>query len=334
MDQVTRRKWLTRGLAGITGTVALTGVYRTLGEPHTRAWDHKRNHLRGVKRVQTHKERHWVGDGFHVTTLFSPHIVDPNLTSPFILLDYAWPKHFSPNTKQLGVGAHPHRGFETVTFALDGEVAHKDSFGGGGTIRPGDVQWMTAGSGVVHEEMHSEDFSKTGGRFEMVQLWVNLPSRHKMTAPRYQAVKGRDFRVVELEQGEARLIAGELANVSGPAQTHSKMHILDITLANGDTTRFEPSPGHNTLVLATGGNVKLQNRIPLAPGELAVFDPTAPGIVKAQAKADARLLVLSGEPLNEPVVAHGPFVMNTREQIAQAIRDYRAGTMGTLPPRS
>jgi quercetin 2,3-dioxygenase len=271
---------------------------------------------------------HWVGDGFPVKNLFPSNGIE---MSPFLMLDYAGPIHFEPATNQRGVGEHPHRGFETVTIAYQGSVGHRDSAGNAGVIRPGDVQWMTAASGVVHEELHEEEFTKNGGVFELVQLWVNLPKAQKMSEPRYQAITKAQIPVIELEGGgHARVIAGELLGRLGPARTFTPMNIFDVILKAGE--RFElPLPdGHNAAVVLRKGDVLLNGMDHLS-GEALIAPLTEEGdSVTLEAKADTQLLILSGEPILEPVESYGPFVMNTREEIHRAVEDYRAGRMGRL----
>ena len=288
--------------------------------------------LKPIAHATRARERHWVGDGFDVSTLFSPSQIDAQVLSPFILMDHAAPRRFEPATTPRGVGEHPHRGFETVTFAYQGEIDHRDSHGGGGTIGAGGVQWMTAASGVVHEEKHSRRFTESGGVFEMVQLWVNLPARMKMTSPRYQSLAGETFPLLTFGEGSGRLIAGELQGKTGPAQTYSPMTIFDMDLPAGGEASFEPPAGHTALVLILEGRATAQNSRSVESGHLLVMDRDAPGSVQIHASERTRVLVLGGEPLGEPVVAQGPFVMNTQAEIQQAMRDYRAGHMGTLTP--
>jgi len=276
-------------------------------------------------------ERHWVGDGFHVSTLVSPHRLDPQLISPFLLLDHAAPRRFEPAARRRGVGEHPHRGFETVTFAYRGEVEHRDSNGGGGLIEPGDVQWMTAASGVVHEEFQSQDFTSRGGLFEMVQLWVNLPAARKMSSPRYQPLRDADFPRVPVGDVEARVIAGGFdRRERGPAQTHSDINVSDLSVGSGAEARFRFADGTTTLLLVLAGKVRAQRSVDASAGELLVLDRRQPGDIELAGVEPARLLVLNGTPLGEPVVAHGPFVMNTADEVRQAYADYRAGRMGHL----
>ena len=288
--------------------------------------------LKPVVLVRSAGRKHWVGDGFHVSTIFSPRQLDAQVLSPFILMDHASPRKFARADKPRGVREHPHRGFETVTFAYQGEIDHRDSHGGGGTIGAGDVQWMTAASGVVHEEMQSKRFTANGGMFEMVQLWVNLPARLKMTTPRYQELKGATFPRLSFGKASGRLIAGTLQGKTGPAKTHTPMTLFDLNMPTGSNASFELPVGRTILVFVLGGRVVAQNARPLKQGDLAVLDRTKPGGVTLAAKGDARVLILSGQPLGEPVVAQGPFVMNTPAEIAQARRDYRDGRMGTLAP--
>jgi redox-sensitive bicupin YhaK (pirin superfamily) len=271
---------------------------------------------------------HWVGDGFPVRNLFPSNGVE---VSPFLMLDYAGPSRFEPSKKQRGVGEHPHRGFETVTIAYQGSVGHRDSAGNSGVIYPGDVQWMTAASGVVHEELHEAEFTKNGGIFEMVQLWVNLPKAQKMSKPRYQGITKGQIPVIALEGGgHARVIAGELLGRLGPAKTFTPVNLFDVVLKAGE--RFElPLPeGHNGAVVLRKGDVLLNGAEQLR-GEALIAPLSEEGdTVTLEAKADTELLILSGEPIREPVASYGPFVMNTREELQQAVEDYRAGRMGHL----
>jgi quercetin 2,3-dioxygenase len=271
---------------------------------------------------------HWVGDGFPVRNLFPSNEIE---VSPFLMLDYAGPSKFEPSKKQRGVGEHPHRGFETVTIAYQGSVGHRDSAGNSGVIYPGDVQWMTAASGVVHEELHEAEFTKKGGIFEMVQLWVNLPKAQKMSKPGYQAITKEQIPVIELEGGgHARVIAGELRGKRGPAKTFTPVNLFDVILKAGE--RFElPLPeGHNAAVVLRIGDV-LVNGAERLRGEALIAPLSEEGdTVTLEATADTQLLILSGEPIREPVASYGPFVMNTREELQQAVEDYRAGRMGHL----
>lgn len=286
---------------------------------------------RPVHQVLRAPEQHWVGDGFAVRTAFSPRRIDPDLLSPFIMLDHAKPKYFPPADAPRGVGEHPHRGFETVTFSYQGEVKHRDSHGGGGTIGPGDVQWMTAGAGVVHEEFHSERLTREGGVFEMVQLWVNLPAREKMVAPKYQALRGTSFPAIVVGDMPGRLVAGSYGEATGPAETHTPMTIFDLTADAGHRARFDAPEGHTVLVQVLEGALQAGDER-ADQGDVVVFDRSQMGSVRFEALEASRVLVLSGEPLGEPVVAHGPFVMNTRQEIHEAIRDYQMGKMGRLAP--
>ena len=289
--------------------------------------------LQEIARIIQVRERHWVGDGFFVSTVFSPHQIDPQILSPFLLMDYGPPKAWPPSTHKRGVGEHPHRGFETVTLAYQGAVDHRDSHGGGGTIQAGDVQWMTAGSGVVHEEMHSPAFTQAGGLFEMVQLWVNLPSQLKMVPPRYQALTDDSFPRLALGSAQARLIAGELGGCQGPALTHSPVTMFDLEFTDSGATTFELKPHTTTLIFVLRGQVIAQGKQPIESGDLMIMERTKPGSITLESSDSARLLILNGMPLHEPVVAHGPFVMNTRAEIIQAIHDYQSGKMGSLTPR-
>jgi hypothetical protein len=247
------------------------------------------------------------------------------------MLDYAGPSRFEPSKKQRGVGEHPHRGFETVTIAYQGSVGHRDSAGNSGVIYPGDVQWMTAASGVVHEELHEAEFTKNGGIFEMVQLWVNLPKAQKMSKPAYQGITKGQIPVIELAGGgHVRVIAGELLGRLGPAKTFTPVNLFDVILKAGERFELALPEGHNGAVVLRTGDVLL-NGTDRLQGEAMIAPLSEEGdTVTIEAKADTQLLILSGEPIREPVASYGPFVMNTREELQQAVEDYRAGRMGHL----
>lgn len=266
---------------------------------------------------------HWVGDGFPVRSLFSYH-GDTQAISPFLLFDYAGPHVFEPGEgAPRGVGQHPHRGFETVTIVYDGEVSHADSTGGGGTIGPGDVQWMTAAGGIIHEEYHSPGFSKAGGPFRMVQLWVNLPAKDKMSAPRYQAITSAEIPVVDFDGGKARIIAGKYEGTNGPASTFTPINLWDVRLnADADLTLDLPD-GHNAMIAVLSGHVTIEGQ-PVGEAEIARLSVDGKGAV-IHADGDAMLLVMTGEPIDEPVFGHGPFVMNSEAEIRSAIDDYNKG---------
>lgn len=285
--------------------------------------------MKSILGVYSAPAPHWVGDGFPVRSMFSYSQMAQQL-SPFLLLDYAAPSNFKPSSKgQRGVDQHPHRGFETVTIAYQGEVAHRDNAGNGGIIGTGDVQWMTAGSGILHEEYHSPAFSKTGGTMEMVQLWVNLPAKDKMTAPNYQAIVSSDIPVVALpdDAGTARVIAGELDGHKGPARTFTPMNIWDLRLSARGVTRLSLPDGWNTALVVLKGTVLVNGEEVARDAQLVVLDAKGDSVT-IEANNDATVLLLSGEPINEPVVGYGPFVMNTREEINQAIDDFNQGRFG------
>lgn len=269
--------------------------------------------------------RHWVGDGFPVQSIFSYRDIHEEM-SPFLLMDYAGPATFEPTEQRRGVGQHPHRGFETVTIVYDGEVAHHDSTNAGGTIGRGDVQWMTAGAGIVHEEYHGEDYAKRGGAFEMIQLWVNLPAKHKMAQPGYQGILRQQIPEVALAAGEGkvRVIAGEYQGEQGPAKTFSPMNVWDVRLNAGSRAQFTLPAGHTTALFVLHGAIRLGDVHTIRPAELAVMQREGSEL-EIEAAEDSVILLLNGEPLNEPVVGHGPFVMNSWEEIDQAIADYNNG---------
>ena len=290
--------------------------------------------MRQVLGIYRAPRPHWVGDGFLVRTVLSHHDHGQHV-SPFIMLDHAGPNAFEPTTQRRGVGAHPHKGFETVTIVYDGEVEHRDSTGAGGVIGPGDVQWMTAGDGIVHAEFHSPAYAAKGGPFEMAQLWVNLPAKDKSAAPGYQSLAAKDIPSVDLSQGagRVRVVAGAYGEAKGPARTFTAMDILDVRLNAGGTVPLPIADGRTLAVVALAGAVKIDGRDELRAGETAVFARDG-GAVSLTAETDAKLLVLSGEPIDEPVVAHGPFVMNTVEEIRQAMSDFQSGRFGGLASAS
>ena len=274
--------------------------------------------------------QHWVGDGFPVRSLFSYDNNSQRL-SPFLLLDYAAPAHFKPAAKRRGVGVHPHRGFETVTIVYQGAVEHRDSTGSGGRIGPGDVQWMTAASGILHEEFHSQEFTRTGGTLEMVQLWVNLPAKDKMSKPRYQTVLDQDIPAIALPDGSGtvRVIAGEYAGHRGPARTFTPVNVWDIRLKQGKSANFIVHEGHTLALIVLHGTVMV-NGIEIArAAQMVLLDRAGTG-ASIEADSDATVLLLSGEPLDEPVVGYGPFVMNTQAEIAQAVEDFNNGRFGQM----
>jgi quercetin 2,3-dioxygenase len=273
---------------------------------------------------------HWVGDGFHVRNLFPSNGIERQI-DPFLMLDYAGPTKFEGSRVPKGVGEHPHRGFETVTIAYQGSVAHRDSAGNSGVIYPGDVQWMTAASGVVHEEKHEGEFAEKGGIFEMVQLWVNLPRSQKMSKPKYQSITSAQIPVVDLGAGgQARIIAGDWNGVKGPAQTFTPVNVFDVRLKTGNKFEVPLLPGHSAAIVLLKGEVSLDSPQRLAgEARIAILSPDGEA-VPIEAKSDSTVLILSGEPLNEPVASYGPFVMNTREELVQAFEDYKAGKMGHL----
>ena len=269
--------------------------------------------------------QHWVGDGFPVRSLFSYDSMGRHV-SPFLLLDYAGPATFEPSDTPRGVGRHPHRGFETVTIVYDGEVAHQDSTGAGGVIGPGDVQWMTAGAGIIHEEFHSPDFTRRGGPLEMVQLWVNLPARDKRAAPGYQHLAKTDIPVVELPDGAGhlRVIAGEYAGRKGPARTFTPVDVWDLKLKAGADLELTVSEGHTLALVVLHGLIRANGSQPVREAQMALYHREGGGFSIA-ADSDATVLLLAGEPIDEPIAGYGPFVMNTKEEIREAIDDFNSG---------
>jgi len=272
---------------------------------------------------------HWVGNGFPVQNIFSYNDISEQI-SPFLMMDHAGPAVFPPTQQKLGVGQHPHRGFETVTIVYQGGVSHRDSSGGGGTIGPGDVQWMTAASGLIHEEFHSEEYARKGGSFEMIQLWVNLPAKDKMSTPGYQGITAEKITTVMLANnaGIARIIAGAFENAKGAAHTFTPMNVWDLRLNAGTMLSLELPSGHTTALYVLSGALKIGEQI-IERTEMAVMDREGTALA-AEITEDAVVLLLSGEPLNETIAGHGPFVMNTRAEITQAIQDYNNGKFGQI----
>jgi redox-sensitive bicupin YhaK (pirin superfamily) len=290
--------------------------------------------MKNVVALKSAPAGHWVGDGFPVRSLFSYNDQDPRL-SPFLLLDYAGPASFASSARPRGVGTHPHRGFETVTIVYQGEVEHRDSTGAGGRIGPGDVQWMTAASGILHQEFHSQDFTRDGGTLEMVQLWVNLPAKDKMSAPGYQSILDADIPVVALpdDAGSVRVIAGEFAGVRGPARTFTPIDAWDVRLRKDKSMRFDARAGHTLALVVLHGTVLVNGEQVAREAQMVLFDREGRG-VSIEANSDATLLLLGGEPIDEPVVGYGPFVMNTQAEIAQAIADFNSGRFGRMSAAS
>lgn len=286
--------------------------------------------MKKVAEIRNRLRSHWVGNGFPVRTMFSVH-EDGDLFSPFILLDHGGPAEFPPDGEQRGVGEHPHRGFETVTVVYSGDLEHRDSAGNSGRIGSGEVQWMTAASGVVHEEFHSRSFSESGGTLEMVQLWVNLPAAEKMGAPRYQDLTREKIPAVKLSEkgSSARVIAGRLFDAVGPALTFTPVSLWDLRIREGDRLELPVAEGHNTAILVLEGQLQFSADESAGAGELVRFERSGLSIGFTAAR-DTKALLLGGQPIDEPVVAYGPFVMNSPEEIRQAFADYQAGRMGRL----
>jgi len=286
--------------------------------------------MRKILGMYSSSSRHWVGDGFPVRNMLSYATLGEHV-SPFLHLDHAGPTNFPPADQQRGVGAHPHRGFETVTIVYEGEVEHRDSTGAGGVIGPGDVQWMTAAAGILHEEFHSSAFSRQGGTLDMVQLWVNLPAKDKNAMPGYQSLLDRDIPTIVLpdEAGRLRVIAGDYRGHEGPAHTFSPIDLWDLRLKQGKDVSLDLPEGHTAGLVVLRGSVLVNGTSTASDGHFVLFDRKG-GSFSIEAESDATLLVLSGEPLGEPVAMQGPFVMNTPEELQQAFADFRAGRFGTI----
>lgn len=286
--------------------------------------------MKKVLGIYGNSRSHWVGDGFPVRSLFSYDSLGKH-ASPFLLLDYAGPAEFAPAAHPRGVGIHPHRGFETVTIVYKGEVSHRDSTGRGGVIGPGDVQWMTAGSGILHEEFHSPEFTRRGGELEMVQLWVNLPAKDKMTEPSYQAIVDHDIPAVELADGAGtvRVIAGQFQRARGPARTFTPIDVWDVRLRAGREVRLPQPPAHTAAIVVLHGTVLVAGTQVAREAQMVLLSPEGDEVT-IEANGDATLLFLGGRPIDEPIVGYGPFVMNSQDEIEQAVADFNAGRFGRV----
>lgn len=286
--------------------------------------------MRKVLGIYSSPAQHWVGDGFPVRSMLS-YATHGEHVSPFLHLDHAGPMAFPPADRPRGVGAHPHRGFETVTIVYDGEVEHRDSTGAGGIIGPGDVQWMTAAAGIMHEEFHSQAFTRQGGTLDMVQLWVNLPAKDKDAKPGYQSLLDADIPMAELpgNAGSLRVIAGQYEGSKGPANTFSPIDLWDVKLNQGKSASFELPEGHTAGLVVLRGSLLVNGASPVRDGQFVLLDREG-GAFTLDAESDATVLVLGGKPLGEPVAMHGPFVMNTQDELHQAFADFRSGKFGAI----
>ncbi|WP_347267179.1 pirin family protein [Paracoccus sp. (in: a-proteobacteria)] len=287
--------------------------------------------MRQILGIHSAPPGHWVGDGFPVRSLFS-HASHGEQLSPFLLLDHAGPAHFDPAGQPRGVGTHPHRGFETVTIVYAGEVEHRDSTGAGGVIGPGDVQWMTAASGILHNEFHSQAFTRSGGTLEMVQLWVNLPAKDKNARPGYQNLTAERIPALDIAGGSGRLrvIAGEYGGHRGPARTFTPIEVWDLRLDAGAETSLTLPEGHTVAVVALQGRLRLNGTAGVGQAEFALLAREG-GAFTLAAEAESRVLVLAGAPILEPVVMQGPFAMNSMAEIRDALRDFHSGRFGKIP---
>jgi len=277
------------------------------------------------------------GAGFEVWRPF-PGGIDPHLADPFFLLDQLGPVDYAPN-EAVGAPWHPHRGFETVTYVIDGVVEHHDSNGGGGIIGEGDTQWMTAGSGILHDEVPTEAFLRSGGRTHGVQLWVNLPAALKRTPPRYQAIDGDQLTLLASDDGGAlvRLIAGELAGHHGPGATHTPITYVHASISPGAQLDAPWNPAFNALAYVLDGHGYAgRERRPIDEHQLVVFDTgdtlgIGAALSQPERSPNLEVLLLGGLPIREPIAHYGPFLMNTRDEIIEAVDDYNAGRMGSIP---
>jgi redox-sensitive bicupin YhaK (pirin superfamily) len=287
---------------------------------------------RSIESVFRGAPHHWVGDGFHVSNYFPAATESQKRMSPFFLLDYQKPEAFTPTTRRRGVGTHPHRGFETVTIAYQGSIAHRDSAGNGGVIGPGEVQWMTAGGGILHNEFHEEEFARAGGILHMIQIWVNLPRTHKLAPPKYQALTDRSIETVALpdEKGVVRIISGTYEDRRGPAETFSPAHMLDLRLKPGAEVRLPTPRDYNTALLVLAGQVTANGSRTVSAGEFILFRNDGDEVV-VESLDESIVMFLSGAPIDEPLVHYGPFVMNSVDEINEAVDDFNSGRFGHLP---
>lgn len=286
--------------------------------------------MKKILGIHSSPHAHWVGDGFPVRSLFTYDDLASKI-SPFLLLDYAGPHDFTSTNDRRGVGQHPHRGFETVTIVYQGELEHRDSTGAGGLIGPGDVQWMTAANGIIHEEFHSPAFARSGGTLEMVQLWVNLPARDKRAAAGYQTLLSADIPVLQLpgNVGSLRVIAGAYQGLSGPAKTFTAMDVWDMQLNAGSTLQLPIAAGRNAALVVLRGTVRVNGERDAGPASLVLLEREGEDVA-IEALERASLLLLSGEPIDEPIVGYGPFVMNTQAEIAESFDDFHSGRFGHM----
>lgn len=287
--------------------------------------------IKAIEAVYPPGPAHFVGDGFRVHNFIpSRHGLDMHRMTPFIMMDYGAKFHFPPSNTLKGVGVHPHRGFETVTIAYKGRVAHHDSAGGGGVIGEGDVQWMTAASGVLHKEYHEETFSKTGGDFQMIQLWVNLPAKDKMSAPKYQAIENVTIPKVPVDGGFVEVIAGNFQGNQGKASTFTPVHMFNAHLTEGGKCEFSFPANYTTCLVVVEGEIRINESEEAVPLDHFVLFENEGETFHIEATENSKVLILSGEPIREPIASHGPFVMNTRQEIMQAFQDFEAGKFGEL----
>jgi len=289
--------------------------------------------LRAIEAILPPDNLHFVGDGFRVYGILGrKEPLTMKRMSPFLLMDYAPVHYFPPNNgKPRGVGSHPHRGIETVTIAYKGKVEHNDSTGAGGVIEEGGVQWMTSGKGILHKEYHEKNFSKKGGEMQMVQLWVNLPAKDKMTEPKYQNIENKDLAKVDLGSGigSIDIIAGEFENSKGPASSFTPLSLFNVKLNKGKGTSLSFNESHNTGLLVIKGNIIINNKERAPTNHFVLFENKGKEFT-VKAEDDAEILILSGKPIDEPIASYGPFVMNTNEEIRQTIDDFNNGKFGYL----
>ncbi|MDU0808066.1 pirin family protein [Aquirufa regiilacus] len=287
--------------------------------------------IKAIEAVYPPGPAHFVGDGFRVHNFIpSRHGLDMQRMTPFIMMDYGSKFHFPPSNTLKGVGVHPHRGFETVTIAYKGRVAHHDSAGGGGVIGEGDVQWMTAASGVLHKEYHEETFSKTGGDFQMIQLWVNLPAKDKMSMPKYQAIENATIPKVPVDGGFVEVIAGNFQGNQGKASTFTPVHMFNAHLTEGGKCEFSFPANYTTCLVVVEGEIRINESEEAVPLDHFVLFENEGETFHIEATENSKVLILSGEPIREPIASHGPFVMNTRQEIMQAFQDFEDGKFGEL----
>lgn len=286
--------------------------------------------IREVERIIKIENEHWVGNGFKVKQYFPRGVGNDflNRFSPFLMMDYNKPFKFKGSNNDFGVGVHPHKGFETVTFSFEGEIEHTDSEKNNGIIKAGDIQWMTAGKGILHKEYHGKEYAKNDRILHSIQLWVNLPKKYKLTDPKYQSITSEEMGNYTEDGINAVVYSGSFKNVNGPASTFTPINIYKISIEEGKKISIDEPIGFNTGFLVINGNVKINSNINAIREDFVLLTNEGEYFELEAIDGEADIFLLSGEPINEPIVAAGPFVMNTYDEILEAFDDYKNGKFG------